>query len=104
MKSKQDDATLAEEFYNPSLSEYYRRLFDELLKRLAKSLYINRVEILKKELDSLKCLDVEHDLEFLKYQASLNVLIDLSQQGWVFNIKDSKLYLKMEVTYTKYFK
>lgn len=29
MKSKQDDATLAEEFYNPSLSEYYKRLFDE---------------------------------------------------------------------------
>ena len=46
--------------------------------------------------DSLKNLDITHDLEFLKYQASLNVLIDLSQQGWVFNIKDSKLYLKME--------
>ena len=38
MKSKQDAATLAEEFYNPSLSEYYKRLFDELIKRLAKSI------------------------------------------------------------------
>lgn len=38
MKRKQDAATLAEEFYNPSLSEYYKRLFDELLKRLAKSI------------------------------------------------------------------
>lgn len=96
MKSRQGEATLAEEFYNPSLSEYYKKLFDELLKRLSKSLYINRVEIIKKELDCLNSLDVKHDLEFLKYQASLNVLIDLSQQGWVFNIKDSKLYLKME--------
>lgn len=29
MKRKQDAATLAEEFYNPSLSEYYKRFWSK---------------------------------------------------------------------------
>lgn len=48
MKRKQDAATLAEEFYNPSLSEYYKRLFDELIKRLAKSIACKGLSVIAK--------------------------------------------------------
>ena len=35
-------------------------------------------------------------LDYLKYLATLNVLIDLVQQGWIFDIKDNLLYLRLE--------
>lgn len=36
-------------------------------------------------------------MEALKYIAALNVLIDLSMQGWVFDVDENKLTLKMEI-------
>lgn len=36
------------------------------------------------------------DVEYLKYLATINVLKDLVQQGWIFDIKDGKLYLRLE--------
>ena len=41
-------------------------------------------------------MNEEENVDQLKYMAALSVLIDLSQQGWIFDIKDEKLILKME--------
>ena len=36
--------------------------------------------------------DTDNNLEALKYLASLNILYDLSLQGWVFDIDNKKVF------------
>lgn len=40
--------------------------------------------------------ELQNDIEGLKYLATLSVLVDLSMQGWVFEINGDKITLKME--------
>ena len=54
----------------------------------------NRVSFIRKEIEAMK--DKEESLNRLKYVAALSVLVDLSQQGWIFDIEDGNLVLKME--------
>ena len=66
-----------------------------LIDRLNRVLPANYVSFIKKEINTIEDTTAE-DLEQLKYLATLNVLIDLVQQGWVFNISENELYLRME--------
>ena len=99
MKSKNTkDTVVAVEKFIPELSLEYRERFKGIIKKLGKSLPINRYEILNEELQSLQ-VDVINEckkIELLKYAVSLSVLKDLSQQGWCFEVCEDELSLKME--------
>lgn len=84
MKSKNTkDTVVAVEKFIPELSLEYRERFKGIIKKLGKSLPINRYEILNEELQSLQVgvINECEKIELLKYAVSLCVLKDLSQQG-----------------------
>ena len=81
-----------EELFNPTLSQVYKDKFQELIFRMDNAYANYRVKILKEEIETQK-VSTESDVEELKYVASLRVLLDLIQQGWVIDIRDGELYL-----------
>lgn len=81
-----------EELFNPTLSQVYKDKFQELIFRMDNAYANYRVRILKEEIETQK-ISEESDVEELKYVASLRVLLDLIQQGWVVDIRDGALYL-----------
>lgn len=90
------DETIASEKYEPALNSYYNNKFHAMIERMRHVLPSNRVEIIKNEMVETEATVEEDCLEALKFLASLSVLVDLSQQGWIFDIKDNTLTLKME--------
>ena len=99
MKSKATkNSTIAVENYLPNLSSDYLNRFKKTVTKLGKSLPINRDEIIEKEIKKLGIDNITEcdDDELLKYAASLNVLRDLSQQGWCFDVQGDSLNLRME--------
>ncbi len=93
--SDKPDQVLASERFAPRLSACFESRYCELIRKLGESLPINRVEIIRNEIIEASNGDNLDQLELWKYQAALNVLIDLSQQGWVFDIQDDTLTLRM---------
>lgn len=96
--NKTTEESVAEKVFRPDLDEFHSNLFDQMVGRLGRALPINNQAIISEELHSYK---VQHanfmqDLESLKYVASLNILKDLSLQGWVFDVNDNTLTLRME--------
>lgn len=89
-----NDQIIASEAFTPDLTEEYAERYSALVKKLAVVLPANRVGIIRKEIAVMT--GEEETVDRLKYMASLSVLIDLSQQGWIFDIEDEKLILKME--------
>ena len=97
MSKKAGNIEIASEAFQPSLDGTYTELFNNLLDRLGQALPINRVEIIEEEIKTVNERNESDDeLEKLKYVAALRVLIDLSQQGWIFSIENKKLTLIME--------
>lgn len=99
MKSKaKKDSTVAVEKYTPDLSPKYLNRFKNLVTKLGQSLPINRNQIIDAEIKKLEIVTIGEceDIELLKYAASLNVLRDLSQQGWCFEAQGDSLNLRME--------
>ncbi len=99
LKSKATkNSTIAVENYLPNLSSDYLNRFKKTVTKLGKSLPINRDEIIEKEIKKLGIDNIAEcdDNELLKYAASLNVLRDLSQQGWCFDVQGDSLNLRME--------
>lgn len=94
--SEAKEQTIASEKYQPSLNDYYNGRFTKLVDRMSHSLPISRATIIKNELEQIDIDTSDDRLETLKYAAALNVLIDLSLQGWVFDIDNGSLTLKME--------
>lgn len=94
--SETKEQTVASEKYQPSLNDYYNGRFTKLINRMSHSLPINRATIIKNELDQIDISTSDNQLETLKYASALSVLIDLSLQGWVFDIDNGLLTLKME--------
>jgi hypothetical protein len=88
---KKDEQTIATERFEPALSGCYMNLFRALVVRMGNTLPTNRAEIVRASVE-----DINSDLEALKYIASLNVLVDLSLQGWAFDVTGSELTLTME--------
>ena len=93
--SDKPDQVLASERFAPRLSACFESRYCELIRKLGESLPINRVEIIRNEIIEASNGDNLDQLELWKYQAALNVLIDLSQQGWVFDIQVDTLTLRM---------
>lgn len=81
-----------EELFKPALSQAYRDKFQELIHRMGNAYANYRVRLLKEEIEEQQ-MSEESDIEELKYVASLRVLLDLVQQGWVMDIRDDLLYL-----------
>ena len=94
--SETKEQTVASEKYQPSLNDYYDERFKNLVVRMSHTLSINRATLIKNELEQIDIDNSDDKLEALKYASSLSVLIDLSLQGWVFDIEGSTLTLKME--------
>lgn len=90
------EQTIATERYEPALSGRYVDSFQALVVKMGNTLPSNRAEIIKAEIAHASTENVNDDLEALKYIASLNVLVDLSMQGWAFIVDGGKLTLKME--------
>lgn len=90
------DETIASEKYDPSLNSYYNDKFHVLIEKMSHTLPSNRVEVIKNEISETEAMEDSDCLDTLKYLASLSVLIDLSLQGWIFDIKNNSLTLKME--------
>lgn len=96
-KAENQEKEIASEAFLPSLSDEYMVLFRDLLSHLEHALPINRVIIIENEIQAIaENAALEDGIEKLKYIAALHVLIDLSQQGWVFDISNGSLTLKME--------
>jgi len=97
-KTKKNNRALASEEFIPNLSDCYRVRYEALLARLKKSIPTNYIYLFEEEIASIKQLSVEssEEIDQLKYLATLNVLIDLAQQGWIFDIKDGTLFLRLE--------
>lgn len=95
---KKETSTIAVEEYMPVLSLEYTQKFKNFVVKLGQSLPINRNQVIDAEIKNLKMDDVDNcnDIELLKYAASLNVLKDLSQQGWCFETQEAVLKLRME--------
>lgn len=91
-----DEQSLATEDFEPSLSGKYLDLFHQLIYRMGNTLPANRVEAIKNEITRVSERELQNDIEGLKYLATLSVLVDLSMQGWVFEINGDKITLKME--------
>lgn len=99
MKSKaKKDSTIAVEEYTPDLSPEYILRFKKLVIKLGQSLSTNRNQIIDAEIKQLEIDSIGdcENIELLKYAASLNILKDLSQQGWCFETQDDVLKLRME--------
>lgn len=94
--SETKEQTVASEKYQPTLNDYYNERFRRLIERMSHNLPINRTDIIKCELDQIDLENSDDQLETLKYSSSLSVLIDLSLQGWIFDIEEGSLTLKME--------
>lgn len=88
------DHIVASEVFSPKLSEEFSGRYHSIIDRIANALPINKIAILKEEINSLD--GIEDSIEKNIYQVSLSVLVDLAQQGWIFEIKDEKLILRME--------
>ena len=93
---KNKEQAVAIEKYQPALNEYYNKCFLNLLKKMSCTLPINRIEIIRNEIQKIDVNNMDDQLEAMKYIAALSVLIDLSLQGWIFEISDNELTLKME--------
>lgn len=92
-----EDKSVATERFAPDLSGEYAVMFDTLITRLGKSLPLNRQEFIRKEIDLFKEREnYANNLDALKYLACLNILYDLSLQGWIFDIEGNRLFLRME--------
>lgn len=90
-----NEQIVASEAFTPVLSGEYIERYSTLLEKLSSVLPANRVGVIRKEISLVS--EEDETLDLLKYLASLSVLIDLSQQGWVFDIEDKKLVLRMEI-------
>ena len=95
--TKGKEQTVASEIFSPSLNEEYRLRFQAIVMRLKNTLPMNYIKIINNELSGFN-MDEKEDIECKKYMASLRVLIDLSQQGWILAFQDNQLILKMENT------
>lgn len=91
----EDDSTIASEIFSPILSEEFKDRYRHLIIRLTHALPINRVSIIKNEICQIQESGKE-DFEQLKYITALSVLVDLTQQGWILNVNQGELYLRME--------
>ena len=89
--------TVASEIYAPALNDQYNNRFLGLLQQMSHTLPTNRTALIKHELSEVDIETAEDRIEALKYAASLNVLIDLSFQGWIFEVENGTLILKMEI-------
>lgn len=97
-KINKHNKALASEEFIPVLSDFYQNRYDALLERLRSSIPTNYIYLFDNEITTVHQLSVEkaEEVEHLKYLAVLNVLKDLVQQGWIFDIKDGILYLRLE--------
>lgn len=97
-KAAKSDETIALERFSPKLNEEYREKFDHLIHKLSLTVQSKRNAIVEKEIKTVtdSVNDFENDIDALYYTASLNVLLDLSKQGWLFSFENDALFLKME--------
>ena len=98
VNNKKEDSIVAVECFKPDLSLEYNERFGRFVRKLGRSLPINRNAIIEREINKLEVFSQDNfdDIELIKYASCLNVLKDLSQQGWCFETQGKSLKLRME--------
>lgn len=81
------------ELFSPRLDEERFARFNELIQRIDHAFPNYRSQLVQNELNAFQ-IDTDQ-IESVKYAATLNVLIDLCQQGWQLEVRDNRLYLSM---------
>lgn len=94
--SEKKEQTVISERFEPALSEFYIDLFHSLVIKMGNTLPSNRADLIRSEIIRVSGNNVQNDLDALKYIASLRVLVDLSLQGWAFDVNGDELTLKLE--------
>ena len=101
MQVNDSDDTLVSEEFSPYIGDGYKAAYAELLTRISNALAINRDELIQNEIDRVREAHQETntadwDTDTLKYLAVLHVLMDLSKQGWLFQVNGVSLVLQMD--------
>ena len=81
------------ECFDPQLDEVHEQYFATLVQMIGNAFPNYRNQLVQNELKAFE--NNEDNLEAVKYVATLNVLIDLCQQGWKLEVHENQLYLKM---------
>lgn len=98
IKHNVSENSVAEKAFKPELDEVHNNLFANLVERIGAALPTNKQAIIKEEISEYKKQNPNYlsNLESLKYIASLSILLDLSLQGWIFDVSGTSLTLRME--------
>ncbi len=83
------------ELFSPQLSEENTTRFQALTNQIDNAFPNRRAQVVQWALDDY--IANENDIESMKYIVALQVLIDLTQQGWELEVHKESLYLKMSV-------
>lgn len=81
------------ELFSPALDKEKTILFKALVNRISQAYPHYRSQIIQNELNGIVVDD--NNIEDQKYKAALNILIDLSQQGWQLEVHNGQLFLKL---------
>lgn len=91
-----NDNMVSEDFF-PKLNKKYSEQFQELVAKIRVAFPTNRIDIIRNEIATYERMDNEdNNIDVLKYMATLNVLIDLHQEGWSFDFLGDNLSLKLD--------
>lgn len=92
----ESETPLAREKFEPKFNDEFQMRFKRLLHKLNTSLPIKRIEFIENEARIVSENYDKNNLDTIKYVTSLYVLVDLSKQGWIFEVENDELFLRME--------
>ena len=81
------------ELFSPAFDQEKTILFNALVNRIGQAYPHYRAQVIQNELNGIIVDD--NNIEDQKYKSTLNILIDLVQQGWQLEVHNGQLFLKM---------
>lgn len=81
------------ELFSPAFDQEKTILFNDLVNRIGQAYPHYRAQVIQNELNGIIVDD--NNIEDQKYKSTLNILIDLVQQGWQLEVHNGQLFLKM---------
>ena len=81
------------ELFSPAFDQEKTILFNDLVNRIGQAYPHYRAQVIQNELNGIIVDD--NNIEDQKYKSTLNILIDLIQQGWQLEVHNGQLFLKM---------
>lgn len=85
---------IAKESFLPILDEEYSEKLKNLIHKLSTVYCSYKMQVITEEINKYK-VNNDSSLGTLRYIATLNILLDLMQQGWTLDIDNEKIFLKL---------